>query len=76
MKTFKLKDNNPLSLRLADLMDYAEELHLSIDFSNSNVATFLTDTLTGRQYSINDIENNAPLRSFPAHSEYKITYNK
>jgi hypothetical protein len=76
MATYKLKENNPVSVRLADLMAYAEELNLSIDFSHSTVGTFLTDTLTGQTYSIKDIENEIPLRRFPAHSEYKITYDK
>lgn len=72
MSRFRLKDNHPLMERLSKLIDCANDLGISIDYSYGNCRVFITDELTGIEYTLEDAEDNSPVTYFPPSIEYKI----
>jgi hypothetical protein len=76
MSNYKLKDEHPFVKKLAQLMDLAESLGISIDFSYCNSRTIIQDTGTNKDYYLQDLDSGTPVTVFPPLTEYKLTYNK
>lgn len=74
--THKLLDGHPTLAKLQQLFELAEKLGILIDYTHSNCMVYVTDTKLNLQFELKDIDDNRPVRQFPPHSEYKLTFEK
>ena len=65
-------DKHPIKQKLDKLVDFCNELNISIEFYGS-AGTVLTDNETGQQFYYEDLESSEyPMSGFPPACEYKL----
>ena len=77
MATYRLKPEHPVSKKIDKLFAFLEQEGLTISHSYDGLR--ISDSETGRNYEIKDIEaefSDGNLCDYPAQFEYKIVFEK
>lgn len=67
-----LTEEHPTMQKLEKLMNYAEELGLSFDFSTAKQTVMSDVNQVGEDFYITDFESDEPLKEFPYPFNYKV----
>lgn len=71
MKRLKLTDRHPVQQKLQKLIDYAEQLGITIEIPVTHLPVTIHDKESGKNFVLEDADSGAPIREFPPVCEYK-----
>lgn len=75
MSIYKLKDNHPTMVKLAQLVALADKLGISINYTRGGHA-MVDDKELEQSFFLNNVDDLNLIMSFPPQTEYKLTFTK